>query len=80
MNEWRYAPLRGMHRDNFTFTLPTFHPTSWNGLQRLQLNGTSKHIVGQHGDLPENKGEKIDDVNKIKIIPATAEADEKVVQ
>jgi hypothetical protein len=36
--------------------------------------------VGQHGDLPENKGEKINDVNKIKIIPATAEADGNVVQ
>jgi hypothetical protein len=35
--------------------------------------------VGQQGDLPENKGEKINDVNKTKTIPATAEADGKVV-
>jgi hypothetical protein len=36
--------------------------------------------VGQHGDLPENKREKINGVNKMKTIPATAPADENVVQ
>jgi hypothetical protein len=46
----------------------------------LELNRTSKHIEGQHGDLPENKGEKSNDVNKMKTIPATAAADENVVQ
>jgi hypothetical protein len=45
----------------------------------LQLDGTSKHIVEQHGDLPENKGEKINDVNKMKTIPATAAVDENFV-
>jgi hypothetical protein len=36
-----------------------------------QLNGTSKRIVEQRGDLPENKGEKINGVNRMTSIPVT---------
>jgi len=36
--------------------------------------------VRQDGDLPEKKGQKVNDVNKMKTIPATTAADENVVQ